>query len=113
MGYIQGNQAVAYLKKCILENPGRDWKWEARRDAEQSAEQASNLNANQAFERFMEEIRRGETISVLSPHTGEPLILRQRVEAPEFVNVLDAQHEVLGSLPVRRAFDQLISPPAE
>ncbi|OIQ93533.1 hypothetical protein GALL_244930 [mine drainage metagenome] len=113
MDDIQGNQAVAYLKKCILENPGRDWTWEARRDAQDSAEQASSQSANQAFERFMNQIRGGESVPVRSRKTGEPLILKQRSEAPEFVVVLGLQGEFKASLPVRMAFDQLISPPAE
>jgi hypothetical protein len=113
MGDIQGNQAVAYLKKCVLENPGRDWTWEARRDAQDSAEQASSQSSNQAFERFMDQIRGGESVPVRSRKTGEPLILRQRAEAPEFVVILGAQSQFKGSLPVRMAFDQLISPPAE
>ncbi|MDE2268585.1 MAG: hypothetical protein KGL33_06175 [Betaproteobacteria bacterium] len=113
MGGIFGNQAIAYLKKCISENPGRDWSWEARRDAEQSDEQASKSNATQAFERFMGKIRGGGTISVRSPKTGEPLFLEQRIEAPEFVVVLGAERQFKGSLPVRMAFDQFISPASE
>lgn len=113
MDGIFGNQAVAYLKKCIQENPGRDWTWEARRDAEQSADQASKANANQAFERFMEKIRAGGSVSVRSQQTGEPLILKQRPEAPEFVFVLGSQSQFKGSLPVRMAFDQFISPGSE
>ncbi|MHB0921662.1 MAG: hypothetical protein ACYC22_11950 [Thiomonas delicata] len=110
---IFGNQAVAYFSKCVRENPGRDWTWEARRDAQDSAEQASSQSANQAFERFMDQIRSGESISVLSPKTGEPLNLKQRAEAPEFVVILGAQSQFKGSLPVRKAFETFISPPAE
>lgn len=113
MGQIQGNQAVAYIKKCISENPGRDWTWEARRGAEQSAEQASERSANQAFERFMDKIQAGESVSVRSPTTGAPLSLMRRAEAPEFVVILGPDNLVKGSIPIRMAFDQFISPAAE
>lgn len=110
---IFGNQAVAYISKCISENHGRDWTWEARRDAEQSAEHASVQRENQAFGQFMEQIHAGGSVSVRSQQTGEPLILKQRAEAPEFVVVLGAQSEFKGSLPIRKAFEIFISPPAE
>jgi hypothetical protein len=110
---IFGNQAVAYLSKCISENPGRDWTWEARRDAQDSAEQASRQSENRAFKRFMNQIRCGESVGVRSKKTGEPLILRERVEAPEFVVVLDLQGQFKGSLPARTAFETFVSPPAE
>lgn len=102
---LQGGRAFMYLQSCLVQNPGRDWTWEARRDAEQSAEQASERNANQAFERFMGKIRGGETVPVRSPQTGEPLILKQRAEAPEFVVILGSQSQFKGSLPVRKAFE--------
>jgi hypothetical protein len=110
---VSGNRAVAYLKKCILENPGRDWTWEARRDAAREAFVESVQREDRAFEQFTRQICSNAAVAVQSPKTGERLTLRQRAEAPEFVNVLDAQHEVLGSLPVRMAFDQFISPGSE
>ena len=110
---LRGRGALSYLLAALRRSPGRDWTWEARRDAEQSAEQASERSANQAFERFMGKIRGGETVPVRSPQTGEPLILKQRAEAPEFVVILGSQGEFKASLPIRMAFDQLISPPAE
>jgi len=102
---LRGGRAFLYLQSCVVQNPGRDWSWEARRDAEQSAEQASKSNATQAFERFMGKILGGELIPVRSPKTGEPLFLEQRIEAPEFVVVLGAERQFKGSLPVRMAFE--------
>ena len=113
MGDILGNQAVAYLKKCINENPGRDWTWEARRDAAREVFDESVQREGSAFEQFMRQICSNAAVAVQSPKTGECLTLRQRAEAPEFVNVLNAQHEVLGSLPARKAFETFISPAAE
>lgn len=102
---LRGGRAFMYLQSCLVQNPGRDWTWEARRDAQKSAELASHQSENQAFERFMNQIRGGESVPVRSRKTGEPLILRQRAEAPEFVVILGAQSQFKGSLPVRKAFE--------
>ncbi len=102
---LQGGRAFMYLKSCIESNPGRDWTWEARRDAQKRKEDALVDQERQAFSRFMEKIQRGEPLQVKSVRTGETLTLRQRDEAPEFLLVLGEHGQIMGTMPARRAFE--------
>lgn len=45
---LRGQQAFLYVKKCLLQNPGRDWTFEARRDAEREAQSEQAEQATQA-----------------------------------------------------------------
>jgi len=110
---LQGNQAVAYLKKCIFENPGRDWTYEPKRAAQKEQEAMRAELENRAFERFLRELQRGEGCTVRSTRTGDPLVLKLRPEAPDFLIAMSEDGQIKGSMPVRMAFETFISPGAE
>ncbi len=113
MGELTGNQAVAYLKKCILENPGRDWTWEIKKEERERFEKAQAQKQKLDFENFNSKLARGEEITVLSKQTGEQLQLKHRTEAKDFVYVLGQDGQIKGSMPLRMAFDRFISPASE
>ncbi len=113
MDRLTGNQAVAYLKKCILENPGRDWTWEIKKEERERFEKAQAQKQQMDFENFTEKLAQGEEINVRSKQTGEALKLKHRTEAKDFVFVLGQDGQVKGSIPSRMAFYQFISPHAE
>ncbi|CAZ88727.1 hypothetical protein [Thiomonas arsenitoxydans] len=53
---LQGQQAFLYFKKCLLQNPGRDWTWEARRNVELEAQAEQATQADKARQRFIDRL---------------------------------------------------------
>lgn len=53
---LKGRDAFLYFKKCLLQNPGRDWAWEARRDAEHKAQAEQTAQVDSARERFIDRL---------------------------------------------------------
>lgn len=63
---LQGQQAFLYVKKCLLDNPTRDWTYEARRAAEQQAQATAATQADVARQKFTDRLAQagGEGIAV-------------------------------------------------
>lgn len=75
---LRGERAVAYLRRCLSENPGRDWTAKARREvqaAELQAEQTAEA-AQVAAARALLEAAGAAGVSIPSPRTGKPIIVR-------------------------------------
>ena len=53
---LKGQDAFLYFKKCLVQNPGRDWTWEARRDAERKAEAEQASQESVARQRFIDRL---------------------------------------------------------
>ncbi len=53
---LQGQQAFLYFQRCLLQNPGRDWIWEARRDAQRQAQAEQATEADAARQRFIDRL---------------------------------------------------------
>ena len=51
---LQGQEAFLYFKKSLLQNPGRDWTYEARRDAARKAQAGEATQADVARQRFLD-----------------------------------------------------------
>ncbi len=53
---LHGQQAFLYIKKCLEQNPRRDWTSEARRDAERRATATQDAQANSARALFLDRL---------------------------------------------------------
>lgn len=53
---LRGQQAFLYFKKCLAQNPGRDWTYEARRDAQRQAQAEQATQADVARQRFLDRL---------------------------------------------------------
>jgi len=102
---LRGGRAFMYLKSCLEQNPGRDWTWRRRHDAQKEQEAMRAERENRAFERFLGKLQRGEGCTVRSTRTGDPLVLRLRAEAPDFLIAMSEDGQIKGSMPVRMAFE--------
>lgn len=49
---LRGQQAFLYVKKCLVQNPGRDWTYEARRDAQRQGQAEQATQADLARQNF-------------------------------------------------------------
>ena len=75
---LRGDKAVAYLLACLNENPRRDWTAKPRRQAEEADQQAHrDAEAEQvAAARALLEAAGAGGVSISSPRSGKPVILR-------------------------------------
>jgi hypothetical protein len=67
---LQGQQAFLYFKKCLLQNPGRDWTYEARRDAERQAQAAEATQADVARQRFLDRLEKAGSAGLPVSNAG-------------------------------------------
>jgi hypothetical protein len=112
-GYLEklgltGGRAMQYLIKCLAENPGRDWTWEARRGAQEAARAAEAAAEDHAHRAAVDRLLEAGSSGVLieSPRTGLPVILVATGQA-ELVEVFDAQRRYLGVNQIRSWIESL------
>ena len=110
---LTGGKAVAYLLACLAENPGRDWTSKARREAQEAEQQAwQGAEAAQvAAARARLEAAGAAGVSVSSPRSGRPVILRPDPHGwgSGLVELLDSGGRRLGSAPLRNFVQALAS----
>ncbi len=98
---LQGTKALAYLLSCVRENPGRDWTYRQRRDAELEAQaatiKAEDLALASALQRLADAGSVGVEVTRKNGSSG-----RLVSAGSGLVEVRDESGKSLGLAPVHR-----------
>ena len=102
---LKGQQAFLYSKKCLLENPDRDWAYEARRGAGEAEDSAMRAAEKAARAELLQRLHTAGAAGIELPH-GKGRITQ--AEDPVFVYY----HGLDGSPRLRTLSDVLANFPS-
>ncbi|OZB47068.1 MAG: hypothetical protein B7X42_07525 [Thiomonas sp. 14-66-4] len=103
---LQGAAALAYMKACVSENPGRDWTYQRRRTAELEAREATSRAEDKALTNALQRLAKaGKSGLVVTLRNGT---CRLVLASEGMAEVLDsATGKSKGVAPLRQLLAQL------